>query len=272
MPESCKVCLKSTKKLFSTTVLNKYNVQYFQCQSCGFIQTEDPVWLNEAYESAITQLDIGLVSRNIQFSGIVKEFFDKGLFNDKGLFLDYAGGYGLFVRMMRDLGFNYYRQDTYCKNIFAEHFDIKDLPENQTFEIITAFEVFEHLIEPRKELQKMLSLSEVIIFSTLLQPDKNLTPENWWYFTPQTGQHIALYSKDSLQALANEFDLNLYSNNINLHILTKKVLPFDPFYRKEPSIFQKISHKIVNKLRSKNPTIERESLTQKDYEYLKNLM
>jgi hypothetical protein len=35
------------------------------------------------------------------------------LFNTKGQFLDYGVGYGVFVRLMRDIGFDYYWQDKY---------------------------------------------------------------------------------------------------------------------------------------------------------------
>lgn len=268
---NCKVCRGSTENIFTTLVLTKYDVQYYQCTNCEFIQTEDPYWLNEAYESAITKLDIGLVSRNIHFSDIVKGFFDKGIFDDRGVFLDYAGGYGLFVRMMRDLGLNFFRQDSYCENIFAKHFDIEDLPKDKIFDVLTAFEVFEHLVDPREELQKMLKLSDTVIFSTLLQPGNNLTPDSWWYFTPQTGQHIALYSKDSLRFLAKEFDLNFYSNGVNLHIFSKKELPIDPFILPRKSIFQKVYYALKNKLAPQTKVGGRESLTLHDYEYVKGL-
>ena len=32
-------------------------------------------------------------------------------------FIDYAAGYGFFVSLMRDYGFNFYWQDKYCENL-----------------------------------------------------------------------------------------------------------------------------------------------------------
>ncbi len=55
-----KITAGQTKLLFTAKVLGKYDVQYYQCVITGFIQTEEPYWLEEAYSSAITKLDIGL--------------------------------------------------------------------------------------------------------------------------------------------------------------------------------------------------------------------
>ncbi len=41
-------------------------------------------------------------------------------------FLDYAGGYGVFTRLMRDIGFDFYWHDPYTQNLFANGFE-KDI-------------------------------------------------------------------------------------------------------------------------------------------------
>lgn len=268
---NCLICSGSCSFQFETLVLKKYDVGYYKCSNCGFIQTVAPFWLNEAYESAITQLDIGLVSRNLYFSEIFESFVDKNLLSGNGIYLDFAGGYGLFVRLMRDKGINFYRQDVYCKNIFAEHFDLSDMPQNQKFEAITAFEVFEHLVNPLEELKKMLNFSNVIIFSTELQPEGVLTPDNWWYFVPETGQHVSLYSFDSLMKIAEKESLHLYSNKQNLHIFSKKNLAFDPFEKTKENFFLNFTKRLINKLIPMDQKPKRESLILKDFDYIKGL-
>lgn len=63
--ETCKICNSKITKRFEKTILNKYNnVGYFECENCDFIQINEPTWLNEAYHSAITSLDIGILYRN----------------------------------------------------------------------------------------------------------------------------------------------------------------------------------------------------------------
>ena len=216
---NCKICDTPSAEFTVKKVLNKHEVKYYQCPNCQFIQTGEPFWLNEAYDNAITKLDIGLVYRNEYLTPLVSTLI-KLFFQLDAKFLDYGGGYGLFVRMMRDRGFDFFRQDIYCENLFAKHFDISDLPAGSKFDMLTAFEVFEHLPDPIPEIEKMLSFSDTILFTTELQPTDSNSLNSWWYFTPETGQHVSLYSLRSLHKLAERFNLHLLSHN-NLHLLSK---------------------------------------------------
>ena len=270
----CMICNHETKKIFNTDVLNKYKVDYFQCPSCDFIQTEKPYWLDEAYSEAITKLDIGIIYRNIHFSNKITHFFNNNLFSSDGIYLDYGGGYGIFVRMMRDKGFNFYRQDIFCNNLFAKHFDISDLSNDAKFNLLTAFEVFEHLENPLDEIQNMLLLADTIIFSTLLLPFHNVNPQNWWYFIPETGQHLSLFSLKSLKYLSKKFNLHLYSNEKDLHIFSKNKLNYNPFEKANKSFFTRIKHKLFNsdkfKLLNSKKYINPTSLLSSDFDFVKN--
>lgn len=261
----CKICNSTSNQFFEALMLDKYKVKYYQCESCFFIQTETPYWLNEAYNSPITKLDIGLVYRNIQNADFIEKFLLKNIVNSNGFYLDYGGGYGMFVRMMRDRGFNFYRQDQFCTNLFAEYFDLIDLPSGQKFDVMTAFEVFEHLENPLEELQKMLKHSNTIIFSTELQPKGLLNPDNWWYFAPSMGQHISFYSLESLNHIACKLNLHLYSNKSTMHVFSKQPLSLDPFLQKKENKIKRFLDLFHQKSSFKN----KGSLLIRDYEYLK---
>ena len=224
----CKICKNLTNEIFSANILNKYSVKYFQCLSCEFIQTEKPYWLDEAYNDAIADLDVGYITRNVSYSEIVNSII-KICFNSKLRFLDYGAGYGVFVRLMRDKGIKFFRMDKYCQNLFSKYFDVNDQQNQDNFELITAFEVFEHLEDPMKEIKEMFAFSDSILFSTLVQPNHSLKNSNdWWYFLPETGQHVAFYSKESLKYIADYFNCNIYSNGKSLHLLTKKSFILNP--------------------------------------------
>ena len=60
----CRICQSSPEKLFSTIILQKYSVEYFQCLHCGYVQTESPFWLEEAYRRPINDVDTGLMMRS----------------------------------------------------------------------------------------------------------------------------------------------------------------------------------------------------------------
>lgn len=228
----CKICDSDTEIIFSKTVLSKYNVNYHRCKNCGFIQPDEPFWLPEAYQNAISDMDTGIFVRNQKNKKVVSLLL-KLCFNKKEKFLDYGSGYGIFVRIMRDSGFDFWAYDRYASPLFAKAFDLSDkIIEEKSFEVITCFEVFEHLEKPKNEIKKMLQFSDTIIFSTSLTDHEFKKSgadglKNWWYISEETGQHISLYSYKSLQILAQKFGLNFYSNKYNLHILAKKKI--NPF-------------------------------------------
>lgn len=226
----------ATTLLFTTKVLSKYDVKYYRCNDTGFIQTEKPYWLNEAYSSAITKLDIGIVIRNSNLSTFTENMLLRHFNNmSDGKFLDYAGGYGLFTRMMRDKGFDFYNTDKFCQNIFAEFHDLKELNSNEKFEMVTAFEVFEHLENPLEEIEEILSYSDNVFFSTEIIPKDVKAPEDWWYFIPETGQHVSLYSIDSLKFIAKKFQKFFYSDGMKTHLFTKIELAKNPFEKEVPN-------------------------------------
>ncbi|MFM6453388.1 MAG: methyltransferase domain-containing protein, partial [Planktothrix sp.] len=113
----CKVCDSQSNYFATAQILNKYDINYFQCLNCGFVQTEEPYWLEEAYSNAIAMSDVGLVFRNLMFSDLTSTLIFN-FFDHNSKFLDYGAGYGLFVRLMRDKGFNFYGFDKFCKNLF----------------------------------------------------------------------------------------------------------------------------------------------------------
>lgn len=244
----CKICDSEASNFSKAIILNKYEIDFFQCSNCGFIQTEAPFWLEEAYSTAIAPSDVGLVYRNIQLSKISSHIIFN-FFNHEAKFIDYGAGYGLFVRMMRDAGFDFYWQDKFCQNIFAQGFEAEN-QKHQSYELVTAFEVFEHLVNPLLEIKQILAYSRNILFSTELIPKSNPKPDEWWYFSLGEGQHISLYTSKSISIIADKFNLKFYSNGSSLHLLTDKII--------SPFIFNNLSQRQTGLL-------NKQSLLQQDY-------
>jgi 2-polyprenyl-3-methyl-5-hydroxy-6-metoxy-1,4-benzoquinol methylase len=217
----CRVCSNTTKELFKLEILHKHSVTYFKCENCSLIQTEKPYWLNEAYSSAIASADTGLLQRNIILSRKVASII-YFMFNKEASFMDFAGGYGVFTRLMRDMGFDYYWDDIYAENLFAKGFS--NLKKN--YEMVTAFEVFEHIQKPIDETKNIFKKYNptAIVFSTLLY--KEPIDKDWWYFTPATGQHVSIYNKLTLEYIAREIGVFFYTDGKNTHIFSKKKLNF----------------------------------------------
>lgn len=225
----CKICGSHSYHFANADVLQKYDVTYFQCSNCKFIQTEEPYWLEEAYGKVIASSDVGLVYRNIAMAEITSKLLFN-FFDHNASFLDYGGGYGLFVRLMRDKGFNFYWEDKYCQNLFAQEFEFNSAKHNKIL-LTTAFELFEHFVNPVQEIEKILKISPNILFSTQLLPENNPKPSEWWYFTPHEGQHISIFTKQSLAIIARRYNLNFYTDGSSLHLLTDQVFAEDIFQK-----------------------------------------
>ena len=192
-------------------------INYYYCETCGFLQTEESYWIEESYKESINLSDTGILSRNLILSNITTSIIYL-YFNKSGKYLDYAGGYGIFVRLMRDIGVDFYWQDKFSQNLFAKGFKYD---ESEKYEMITSFEAFEHFQNPVEEIENMLTYSSSILFSTDLLPVPPPRPDEWWYYGLDHGQHISFYNVKTLKHIADKYDLNLYTNGQNIHLFTK---------------------------------------------------
>jgi len=120
---------------------------------------------------------------------------------------------------MRDIVFDFYWYDSQSTNLLARGFEIKG--KNCKYELVTAFEVFEHFVEPIKEFESMLQFSDNVLFSTDLLASTLPKPEEWWYYVLESGQHISFYSYKTLKYIAQKYNMNIWSNSRNYNLFTK---------------------------------------------------
>jgi len=218
----CTVCQTVMREVYQATILEKYIVSYFYCDSCGFLRTESPYWLDEAYSSAIASSDTGLISRNFRVARALAALLFLALrYDGKGRWLDYAGGYGMLTRLMRDKGFDFYWSDKHAPNLFAQEFGHE---EGAIYDGVTAIEVLEHTEDPVAFLANLLQLSRTrtVVFTTELCPSPLPRPEEWWYFGLNTGQHIAFFQKRTLEAIAARLGVR-YMCAGSLHVFSEQL-------------------------------------------------
>ena len=251
--KQCKICEGPTSNLGDSLFLGRHVGEYEYCNTCGFTFIRDPYWLDEAYDSAITAVDLGSVYRTDIFSGLLKTLIHT-FANSQASFVDYGGGYGLLVRRMRDLGYDYHWFDKHCENLFATGFDAVQPPDAQ-YEMLTAIEVFEHLLDPVAEMEAITKFTDHIVFTTEIIPRPPPAPGTWWYYGPEHGQHISFYTWDTLNRLARRFNLHFVTNGA-LHMFTK--------HKVNQHLFSTILKPRVSRVL--NTFIGQESLLTNDFE------
>ena len=117
-----------------------------------------------------------------------------------GIVVDCAGGYGILVRLLRDYGINAFWSDLFCENLVARGFE----HTNETADLVTAFEVFEHFENPATEIDRLLKISPNVLFSTDIMADPAPKQEDWWYYGKEHGQHIGFFRIRTLENLAQK--------------------------------------------------------------------
>jgi hypothetical protein len=215
---NCSICGHNATLHFERQVLGQHAARYFYCGHCGCIFAEEPYWLKEAYESALNVFDTGVAWRNLHLSNVLSTILYLHCDID-AKYLDYAAGYGLFVRLMRDIGFDYYWQDVYAPNLFARGFEHE---EGTRYAAISVFELFEHLTDPMTNVARLAEMTDTLVVSTELWADQPPAADDWWYYGFEHAQHVMFYSRKTLEYIAFAFDYRLLSDNRFIHVLTRR--------------------------------------------------
>ncbi len=195
-------------------------ISYMFCNSCNFcFSPEIYTWQLQDFEKNIYNSEYIIIDPDYiearpqaNTENLISMFphFPKPLRH-----LDYGGGDGLLAKLLCRSGWNSTSYDPFVNKGVC----IKQIG---TFDLITAFEVFEHVPDAHvlmSNLRTLLAPGGVIIFSTLLsdnqiRPNQKLT---WWYAAPRNG-HISLFSKKSLQIITKQYGLNFGSFSNAFHI------------------------------------------------------
>jgi Methyltransferase domain len=192
-------------------------IYYRRCQRCGFVfTTAFDQWDTEAFRKSIYNEDYVMVdpdyveARPAGNAMVIATSFPDA--RGSMTVLDYGGGGGLLAERLREQGFTASTYDPFSS------FNV--MPEEQ-FDLVTCFEVMEHVPWPEKTVAEMVGLMKkpgAILLSTLVQPANiDQVGLNWWYAAPRNG-HISLYTTAALATLFKPHGMKVGSFSENLHI------------------------------------------------------
>jgi hypothetical protein len=177
-------------------------IAYFECESCHSLQTEEPYWLPDAYnDDQSPNLDTYVAERTLLNQMMVYFLFKTcGIRYETDKVLDWGGGHGLLVRMLRDVEIDAYHYDKYETNRFATTFDRTG---DQHYSFITCFEVWEHFARPMTDIEAIFRLNpDRILISTCIYRNHG---KEWPYLGPPKGEHVFFYSEQAMRSIGSKY-------------------------------------------------------------------
>lgn len=236
----CKICGHSTA-LYDVVDLGKecglspypvglcgVPVYYRRCMQCQFVftsffdefSTED--WATYIYNKEYERIDpdYGL-ARPAGNAQLLRAFLLGRKRQTCGF--DFGGGNGMTAKLMRAIGFQFDSYDPHGDNLVQPELDGK-------YNFVSAFEVFEHLVDPAEALNQILSKAsknQLIILIGTGTTDDVLQDKNrlaWDYAAPRNG-HISLFSKAALLTLAQSHELRFLSLSKGTHFMFRGYSP-----------------------------------------------
>jgi SAM-dependent methyltransferase len=199
-------------------------IYYTLCDQCGFCFAPEMYrWPMGEFASRIYNDDYKLVdpdylgSRARAYAQMLT-----GMFATKVLairHLDYGGGSGVLSNELFAAGWDSMSYDPFV--------DGPRCDDRGKFNLVTSFEVFEHVPDVNHLVSTLSSLVEddgMVLFSTFVSDGKIARNQRlqWWYASPRNG-HISLFSSRSLALLGHKEGFELVSFSPNLHAFWRKM-------------------------------------------------
>lgn len=200
-------------------------IYYFRCSACEFVfAPEICAWNLEQFAERIYNDEYVKVDPDyVDIRPIANAAALVQMFGDVGpslRHLDYGGGAGVLSGALVREGWDSVSYDPFVDRDAR----VDELGE---FDLITAYEVFEHVPQPSqmvRELSSLLVDEGIVLFTTLLSDGNIVTGQRlgWWYASPRNG-HVSLYSRKSLATLASRFGFKFGSFSEGFHAFWKRV-------------------------------------------------
>ncbi|MCX7829905.1 MAG: class I SAM-dependent methyltransferase [Acidobacteria bacterium] len=209
-------------------VFREFGIDYYRCRKCGHLYSSferDADY--DGYFETIDNEDQAINYWNESHKKMYESFAKKYLKGKRGKILDVGAGLGYFVKFVENQegwnsygveiskgGWRFAKEKLKVQNFFCGRLEDTDF-ESSSFDIITMWDVLEHLLEPRSILRKIRELLKNDGFLFLHTPNgevqllksrlkKIVFGEREGIHFLEAKDHLNLYSEDTAKKLLLE--------------------------------------------------------------------
>ena len=211
----CKICEHETRTLID----KKKELKYYRCESCAFVALDE----HSVVDAEVEKKHYAKHNNSFDCNGYV-EMFEKFIAKAINPYLkidmnvlDFGCGH---TPVLAEL----LRRKNLDVDIYDYYFYPKELYKNNQYDLIISTEVFEHLQEPKKILETLVSSlkdNAHLILMTQFPPEDDTEFLKWWYRRDIT--HIGFFTPKSFELLAEEFGLRLIKTMDNNVVVFQKI-------------------------------------------------
>jgi 2-polyprenyl-3-methyl-5-hydroxy-6-metoxy-1,4-benzoquinol methylase len=245
-PPTCAVCVDSIADHYC----RKEEADYYICRQCGLIfqhplptRSSMVEWADDAYASGAYRDYVE--ARPMKIRHFQDRLADLGARIKPGRLLDVGCSCGYFMEVAKSRGFDVQGVEFTPGAIAAASADMRPrifqgvletMPENGLFDVVSAFDLIEHVPDPRGFLRRcggLLGAGGTLVIST---PDTGhvlrfLMQSRWPMLQPM--QHLFLFSRQAIErALAAEgfHDIHVDTayKTLSLEYLINQIKPLNP--------------------------------------------
>lgn len=197
--------------------------KFFKCKKCGFVFTNDvdKEKMMNLYSEGRGGLKDGAPQEgwcdDLEFLYSIKELLVE---KDNLKIMDFGTGHSILPELLFDLGHDVIGVDLCPPEKKVPYLrltgDIFELDlKKESFDIIISYQVFEHLIEPRKILKRLLFLLKpggFLVIHTNMETEKRSSDLSEWDYA-QPPDHCSLYRHKSFETISDELGYEIVAKD-----------------------------------------------------------
>lgn len=213
--DTCKICQSKNVMSYKHP---KFDMLFHECMDCEVIYKDEHNRISLDEELSVYNLHENTIE-NEGYVNYLSNFVDATLASRLkcGDVLDYGSGPNPVLKYILETKYHYQ------VNIYDYFYAKDESVFNKMYDAVTSTEVFEHLWNPNKTMEKLKSCLKpngILAIMTLFHPRNQIKFFDWYYIRDPS--HVTFYTPKTFEVLAKRYGYHVIDTNNYRYITLKK--------------------------------------------------